>query len=109
MNEEEIRKIIRDEIGKIKFVLEWPAEMETWPTKTEAKPQPANNSIIKDFPVEVQQFLSAELKGGVWYVRSKFVSKPKWNLINKYAKSMGGKWISLGKESHWEIPKEDKE
>ena len=31
--------------------------------------------------------------------------KAKWEAINNQVKEFGGKWVSLGKDSHWQVSK----
>ena len=33
-----------------------------------------------------------------------WLDKTDWNAINKILKSFGARWVSVGKESHWEVP-----
>ena len=42
---------------------------------------------------------------GKYIIQSKtWLDKDTWNAVNKIIKAHGGKWISGGKESHWEVP-----
>ena len=45
-----------------------------------------------------------DAEGKLIFQSKGWLDKDTWNAINKIIKAHGGKWISGGKESHWEVP-----
>ena len=42
---------------------------------------------------------------GKYIIQAKtWLPTDEWNAVNKIIRAHGGKWISGGKESHWEVP-----
>jgi hypothetical protein len=46
-----------------------------------------------------------EEKEGFRVERARYLETDLWQIINNNIQKLGGKWISAGKESHWNIPK----
>lgn len=103
----EFLKTLMTETATLLQELENPAKKEdTRPPQLkcdQAKaPAPA---IILRFPPKLQDFLSATEQNGMYVVKSKWVSRELFADIAEAARSLGGNWVSAGKESHWKIPK----
>ena len=111
---EQIRLIVRSELRKILDA----GLMYT----EEAKPQPKTDANMKtetisteqillaNFPDDLRERLVAEEVGDSWLLKlTHFIrgeqGKEIWAKVNAVVKNLGGKWQSMGKASHWEVPK----
>lgn len=103
----EFLKTLMTETATLLQELENPAKQaDTRPAqlKYDQSKAPAPGIILR-FPRELQQFLTATEQGNMYAVKSKWVSSKLFAEIAEAARSLGGKWVSAGKESRWEIPK----
>lgn len=48
---------------------------------------------------------TVEDKGAYWSVKMKYVSAEKFQEISTAMKGINGKYVSAGKDTHWEVPK----
>lgn len=40
-----------------------------------------------------------------WYIKTRrYLNKTVWQEINSKIKGLGGKWVGMNRDSHWEIP-----
>lgn len=75
------------------------------------QPQNLNNSKTVNlkpqsiFPEELQKLLTREQKGNdIWVMPKQFLGAENFKAILKIAQSHKGKYVSAGKQSHFEIP-----
>lgn len=66
---------------------------------------------LKEVEVALADFkhlLSIEEATDCFYIKMPYVYGEKgretWRQVNEAVKECGGKWVSMGKDSHWEIP-----
>ena len=77
-----------------------PASETQSPTKPEPKPK-----IAEDFPPSIREVLTFTQQGRAWIIKSKEYLKPNdFREILDTAQALGGKYVSAGKDSHFEIP-----
>ena len=76
-------------------------------TATPAKRSVAIPQIMDSLPDDVTRNLDARIEGDSIVIVAKqyFYDKTKWELVNTIVKEYGGKWVSAGKDSRWEVPK----
>ena len=63
--------------------------------------------IIDSLPDDITRNLDARIEGDkiIVTVKQYFYDKTKWNLADDVIKKFGGRWVSAGKDSRWEVPK----
>ena len=69
-------------------------------------------SILKHFPSDLQPLLTAKLTpdAKAWFIKpATFLTPPDFAETLKVVSSLGGKYVSAGKESHFEIARGDKQ
>lgn len=108
-----------DEQAKINYQLaERIKSLEQWrdsiiqacfqaPKSAEAKPIPkaeykmSIGEIAEKFPEDLRQHLTITADT----IKTEFVSRDKWLKMDEIAKSLGYKYVSAGKDSHWAVSK----
>lgn len=83
---------------------------EIWlmPPDPEGTEAPSKESL-DDALAQDAEFLHVTLgEGKVFYAMKEYIpgdeGKTIWRRVDNIMKMFGGKWISQGKESHWEVP-----
>jgi len=74
----------------------------TPPTKQTYLPIEGLDAALEEFAEDLE---FAQGEGMVLYAPKRyFKDKSTWIAINKIIKAHGGKWITAGEGSHWEVP-----
>jgi len=86
---------------------------ENLPVKTQQKQtqaKPATDKTVKinntEVPAIIQELADIREGDGLYILTKPWTpDKGDWMEINNFVKVCGGKWVSAGKDSRWEIPK----
>lgn len=80
--------------------------------KQQEKPQPQGKpptDLLINFPTEVRGLLEVSEMPKIWYIKPvSFLGTENFAVISNAVRALGGKYVSEGKTSHFEIPKETK-
>jgi len=80
-------------------------QIPTSTPKTPEKPKPVTNWYKNSFPEELSSLLDFRLQGDIVYIKPvKFLGAENFAKIASIVKELGGKYVSAGKNSHFEIP-----
>lgn len=97
----QVEEWISEETGKISRESEKP---------TEEKPIVTVDSIAKKFPRKVKSQLFFEDAGEYVVVRArKYLGQEDFKKIAEIVRSLGGEYVSAGKDSHFKIPRKEAE
>jgi hypothetical protein len=102
---EDIRRIAREEIRR--FVDAGLMYTESSVNAPKAKDViVSEQALLNNFPEDIANVLVAEDKGGFWSLKATlFLGKEAFAKTVAVVKQLGGKYVSSGKNSHFEVPK----
>jgi hypothetical protein len=84
------------------------AEQITSGATEKPKPQESADAklILSNFPLDLANLLEISELPKLWYLKAvHFLGTEKFAAISQVVRQMGGKYVSEGKTSHWEVPK----
>jgi len=95
---DQVKQWISEETGKVSRESEKPIEV---------KPAVTVDSVAKKFPMELKNKLFFEDAGEYVVVRArKYLGQEDFKKIAEIVRSLGGEYVSAGKDSHFRIKKE---
>lgn len=69
----------------------------------------SEQALLKNFPDELREQLNVSDMNTEWFLTKPYDASDKgkreWTKINAVVKALGGSWESMGKDSHWSVPK----
>src|SRR4030067_1950766 len=73
------------------------------PKPQEKQPEPL---ILEAFPEELANMLTATIDGNRWVLKPKqFLGDESFRRVLDTVQSLGGRYVSAGKQSHFEVPR----
>ena len=120
LTEEQIRFIVREEFKRIidtgfigTEVARQPAkqEQEKKPNQQPEQPHPSKtlfqdpNEVLAEFPEDLRELLDVKAERDGWRINPRqFLASEPFRVVLDIVQSLGGKYVSAGRESHFTVP-----